>query len=464
MKIKMLFVFLVIMLLIVSIAQASGLFPSMNQMFGIAMPSLGGAISRLPTETISTDDGQIEIYHDFSPDEYLAFGRYLAGTDASILECSIVDGSATIRIHARGAEMSLRYDWKHATAEIIYPSGTRPESEIATVKNTSSILPPLGGVMPSVRSVVHHGPDSVTQNGDGTTEVYLSFSDSEYLQLSEYFGQTGAEIKDSSIENGILAGTIYLDGYTFNLNYNWNSKAISIHYPAGTWPEKEKWHPLTSNAPIFPALSDIGKELPHLSQALKRPADGTSVLPNGSTQETYLNFTAGDYNAFSQYLLDSDCTVSNYSTDESGKIIINLANKSGAFSFTYDAVRSQALVTYPSNSRVAAAYVPTPTPIPVPTVSSTPKPTPEPNYTVQECGSIAQEYFYHNIKWHNPRSLQVHGITASRTHIVFNYYSDGWIIAIDYSAQVVAGGYKRNTGYIWVNYNTGKVERTAGFD
>ena len=60
-------------------AIAGGLFPTTNEMFGMAMPSVGIVINRVADGQCDMDSGSQETYLNFTIDDYRAFGQYLAG-------------------------------------------------------------------------------------------------------------------------------------------------------------------------------------------------------------------------------------------------------------------------------------------------------------------------------------------------------------------------------------------------
>lgn len=51
-----------VLMMLTGTASAEGLFPSMNQMFGTAMPSIGAALGRTADETGENTDGKYEVY------------------------------------------------------------------------------------------------------------------------------------------------------------------------------------------------------------------------------------------------------------------------------------------------------------------------------------------------------------------------------------------------------------------
>lgn len=447
--------FIIILLFVASVANASGLFPSMDNMFGTAMPSVGLVIGREADVQEETEDGSRETYLNFTSGDYLAFGQYLAGIGAKITYYSLESSAVAATISARDASMTFSFNWAEGAAVVVYPSGTRAETEKESVKLMDSILPPVGGVMPSAEFAINRKPDEQTSNEEGTTQIWNQFSDEDYAAFSAYLAKAGAELKDSNIEAGILNAEISLNGFSFRLIFNWNAQTASVIYPESTTPESSRWKNPVGSGTILPEIGSLGKELPRISAALQREPSSEETLQEGGLQEIYLNFTEADYNAFSQYLQKTGCSLEDYHTDDNGILVINLTNGSGKMTFSYDAVRHTGTVTYPGQTRIEKAWVATPTPKP----EATPKPTEKTvtaGYSESDCWRTAYQYFM-NLRWKNPDSVTIHDHTTS-------YSSDGYLFTIDYSAQNSFGGTTRAYYWITVNSSTNKVTSAFGSD
>lgn len=362
-----------VLILLVSTASAEGLFPSMNQLFGTAMPSVGVALERTADETADTGRGKEETYRGFTYDDYTAFGAYLAGAGAALKDTAMTENTITATLSVRGASMIFAYDWSSQTATAIYPSGTRPETEKEAVETKANILPPVGGIMPSPQFAVGRKPDSESTADNGITQEWKNFTDTDYSAFSTYLAQAGAILKQSSVLGGVLTAEISLSASSFTFTYDWHTKAATVFYPSGTMPEREKWNMLKGSGTILPKIDTIGKELPSMSQALSRLPDATETLEDGSRSETYNNFDEGDYTAFSQYLLNTGCAVDDYHVENGNVMIIQLSNLTGTFTFTYDALRHTGKIVYPKGSRIEKAWV-APTATPKPVSTATPKP------------------------------------------------------------------------------------------
>lgn len=452
---KTLCFFIMIMMLVMSVASAGGLFPSMDEMLGTAMPSVGLAIGRGADMSDETEDSSREIYVDFSGEDYIAFGRYLAGIGATIKEYSSEGNTMTAVISARGAEMTFSYNWADKTATVLYPSDTRAETEKESVEPGDSVLPPVGGVMPSAEFAINRKPDEQTSSKEGLVLTWDPFSDEDYAAFSAYLAETGAALKDSSIDAGVLNAEIVLNGFTFRFIFNWNARKASVIYPDGTTPESSRWNVPVGRGSVLPELSSLGKELPRISMALEREPSSDETLPDGSLKETYLDFSEKDYNTFSKYLQKSECTLEDYHADDSGIMVISLSNGSGKMTFTYDALHHTGIVEYPVHTRVERAWAPTPTPEP----RATPEPTEKvitATYSIDDLLRTARTYFY-NLRWKNPNSVTIHSYS-------YDFRDGGIVFAFDYSAENGFGGINRSYYWVTVDPDTNTVIRAFGSD
>ena len=435
------------LILMIFTASAGGLFPSMDEMFGISMPSVGLAIGR-PAD-VQEETG--EMYLNFNGEDYLAFGQYLAGTGAKVTDYSVESGAMTATISARDASMIFLFNWSDKIAVVIYPSGTRAETEKESVEPGDSVLPPVGGVMPSAEFAIGRKPDKQSADAEGLTLTWDTFSDDDYTAFSAYLAETGAALKDSSIDAGILNAEIGLNGFSFRLVFNWNAQTASVVYPEGTTPESSRWNAPVGSGSVLPELSSLGKELPRISMALEREPSSAETLEDGGLRETYNDFSEADYNTFSQYLQKTGCALLDYHTDDSGALVINLTNGSGNLVFLYDALRHTGIAEYPCHNRIERAWEPTPE------SSATPKPETTPykaNYSIDDLWGTAEKYF-NNLRWGKPESVEIH-------HVSYSYRDGGVVFQIDYSAENGFGGTTRSYYWVTVDPDTNTVIRAFG--
>ncbi len=353
-----------LLIIFASAAGASGLFPSTNEMFGKAMPSVGMAIGRTADEISESEDALAETYLHFGAKEYMTFGRYLAGIGASVQQSEITDTEIRVTLSAREAEMSLTYNWKEQKGTAFYPAGTRPEREKAEEEGQDSLLPQVGGILPSATFAISREPDEVRNENGGTKQVYSAFSDEDYSSFSLYLGQSGAAIQSSTNESGVLEAEIELRGAAFSFVYDWNRQTASCFYPQGTIPEICRCAAGGKSKGLLPQIDSIGEVLPSLSLAINRQPDSVKAPKDGSIRETYGDFDDEDYDIFSEYLSKKNCKTAEFQIQNESVLLIQLSNRSGKMSFTYDALNHEAQIIYPAFSRVEKIW-----PVTVPEVN-----------------------------------------------------------------------------------------------
>lgn len=433
---------------------AGGLFPDADEMFGVSLPSVGLAIGKAASEQSDTDAGYQETYTGFSMADYFTVGQYLAGVGAKIVDYKIDGSSIIATITARDSSMTFSYDWAEQIAIVLYPAGSRAETELQTTEPDESILPPIGGIMPSAEFAIGRKPDEQVMDDGKQILNWNEFRDEDYAAFSAYLGEAGAELKDSAINAGVLNAEIGLNGFAFSFVYDWNEQTAQLIYPDGTAPETNRWNSPAGNGSILPEISSMGKELPRISAALEREPSSSETLQDGVILETYLDFSEADYSTFSQYLQKMNCALDDYHAEEDGTMVIHLSNGSGKMTFSYDAVRHIGTVEYPNHTRVEKAWAATP--VPTQKAESTPEPKKNVTYTVDDLWRIARKYFY-NLRWKNPNSVTIHDYT-------WDLRDGGIVFQIDYSAENGFGGTNRSYYWVTVDPDTCEVIRAFGTD
>ena len=242
------------LLMLVSSAAAEGVFPSINQLFGTAMPSVGAALGRSAGTAGENENGKYETYSDFSYDDYTAFGAYLAGASAVLENTDVTESAVTVTLSVRGASMQFIYDWNARTATAVYPSGTRPETEKETAEEKASILPEpdnIGKPMPSLGEALGRYPDEeiAWQNG-GSTEVFQGVTETEFNAFSVYLSEQSAVLEDYETVGSSFFASVQVDGKTVAFTYDIQTKEAKVTYPRGTY---DKW--------LYDAKRQSGSEL-----------------------------------------------------------------------------------------------------------------------------------------------------------------------------------------------------------
>lgn len=315
----------------------------------------------------------------------------------------------------------------------------------------------FGVIMPDIRFAVGREPDSIEKGSDGETFVYQSFTPSDYDAYGQYAKAEGLKLKHQDVTDGTLTAELEKDGSSITFQYNYAKKEASVFYPADVRREKEKSDAKLSGTILPDANTIFGKGLPRISTAILRYPDNKETLQDGSYCETYQNFGEQDYASFSSYLKEAECSVGSYYIDDQGALVIPLTMGESSFVFTYDQLRARAVATYPDGviieTEIPPSAIPTPVPTAAPKATEKPKPTQKTGYSESECWNIAENYLKGILK--NPNSLQIHSHT---TFIGANSYT----FTIDYSAQNGFGGYNRETYFIEVNFNTGKIVSAFG--
>ena len=120
---------LAILMCVISLtAVCEGLLPSLSDVYGVAMPSLGDVLNRYADSEEKEESGSTTQYWSgISEDDFEAFSAYLAESQAELRNYSVENGVLSAMIGKNGKEFRFQYDPKAATATIVYPKGTYDE-------------------------------------------------------------------------------------------------------------------------------------------------------------------------------------------------------------------------------------------------------------------------------------------------------------------------------------------------
>ncbi len=227
-------------LLISLTASAEGLFPSMNQLFDIAMPSIGVALGYDASETGENENGKYEVYSGFSYDDYTAFGAYLAGIDAILTDITMTDSTITVTLSARDASMQFIYNWEAQTATAVYPSGTWAETEKQAVKTKESILPLIENRVPmfSFGEALCRYPDEEKSDANGDkTEIFKNVTEADFNTFSVYLSDRGAKLADYQVIDSSFSASIQMKGKVIGFTYDKKTLEARVTYPKDTYDE-----------------------------------------------------------------------------------------------------------------------------------------------------------------------------------------------------------------------------------
>jgi len=109
----------------VSAATAEGLLPELDDLYGVAMPSLFDTLNREPDEQDTLDNESVqEIWHNVSDTEYTEFGDFLSQSGCEMASYK-TDGSIfDAEITKEGKSFFFSYNTANKDAVLIYPKGT----------------------------------------------------------------------------------------------------------------------------------------------------------------------------------------------------------------------------------------------------------------------------------------------------------------------------------------------------
>lgn len=216
----------------------------------------------------------------------------------------------------------------------------------------------FGAYMPSAGYAIDREPDEVLVTEEGTTESYSDFTLSDLVTFGRYLAFSDCDVRDFDIEAAAksLKATVSKTGQ-IEIDYGYKTQVLSVFYPEGTRPEKEKNENWTGgkDLPIlFPFDENVFRSyfLPSVAVAVGRAPD--SIDKDGGNQiYRYSEFSDDDYNNFSRYLAKKDCSVA--SIDLNGGVMsVTVEYEGTEFVFEYDREKQTASVTYPADRRVEA--------------------------------------------------------------------------------------------------------------
>ena len=116
------------MFAIVHIACAEGLLPTLTDVYGIPMPSLGGVLPRYADSVTEAEDGSsVETWNNVSEEDFESFSSYLEEAGAALQDYAVKGGVFEATIAKNGRTFYFSYDPGTQTAIVSYPEGTYDE-------------------------------------------------------------------------------------------------------------------------------------------------------------------------------------------------------------------------------------------------------------------------------------------------------------------------------------------------
>ncbi len=234
---RSLLITLLIAVLVVASAGAESVLSSMDQLPGTAMPSIEAALGRTVNDTADTERGKVETYHDFTYEDYNVFVAYLNGIGAKAEDTTIKDGTITFMLSIRGASMEFAFDWNNQTATVVYPSGTRPETEKEVINHPP--VDEIGKPMPSLGEALGRYPDEEISVADGDSiEVFKGLTGEDYVTFLEYLGKWGIAPAYDQTGDSSFSVSIQEDEKTIVCAFDMQTMEVRATYPKGTY---DKW-------------------------------------------------------------------------------------------------------------------------------------------------------------------------------------------------------------------------------
>lgn len=344
----------VLVLLLMPIgASASGLFGNFNQIYGTPMPSIRSVTGRAADTTDAIDTGMLLTWRNIDENTYVTFSRYLSGWGCTIDNVQVVGDVMSCTIVGQNCIVIMEYDHSDGIISILYPEGTREEDQAIVNTSDSDALPHLDELFAVyIPDLSAAGGLALSQQTDciGSTIIsYNNVSLDMYSKLSTALGGTGCILTDFSVQRSTLTATVTLGNSTLTVVYNYNTQMMQLIYSPSVVIVSDA-SAITAGEYILPHLETLwAQSVPDISNVMMRVADITEVTDPYITQ-TWINFSAADYASLNQYLLDTGCTLVDYSLGEN-YVIFNMSKNSELFVIIYD--RANKAVIQRTNSTTA---------------------------------------------------------------------------------------------------------------
>ena len=122
----------IIMLLICTLmsacACAEGLLPDLEEVYGVAMPSLYTLLDRYPDAVEETEAGLEETWENLSDADFTAFGEHLSDSGCEMLNYTTENSVFEAEVGRSGKTYRFIYDGTTKRAKLVFPSGTYDEA------------------------------------------------------------------------------------------------------------------------------------------------------------------------------------------------------------------------------------------------------------------------------------------------------------------------------------------------
>lgn len=130
-----------VMVLVMQMAFADGLFPSVNQMFGEKVPSVALILGREAQSDTTSDNVHTLVFTEFSVKDYEKLSVGLAAQNCNLNSSQPHSNSAVAVVMSGNNRITITYDYPNAKLTVAYPTNVRLDTEIVKpTKGTQGIL------------------------------------------------------------------------------------------------------------------------------------------------------------------------------------------------------------------------------------------------------------------------------------------------------------------------------------
>ena len=131
---KMICIMLVCLMLGCSVF-AEGILPSLDNVYGVPMPSLYTLLNRYPDTYEETEEGVKETWESLSDADFTAFGEHLSASGCEMLNYTSENGVFDAEVGKNGKVFHFIYDGATKQAMLVFPVGTYDEALFETERN-----------------------------------------------------------------------------------------------------------------------------------------------------------------------------------------------------------------------------------------------------------------------------------------------------------------------------------------
>ena len=189
---RKIFALLCACLLMAPSALGGGLLPTLENAYGIAMPSLTEALGRYPESEETADSAAVERWVSVTEDDFTAFGVYLKKCGAALRDYRVEGSVFTATVEKGGGAFEFVFDTDAETARVTYSAGSYDE-RLFTVKSVWNAAEAAAAAARdakySVGNYVTFGHYPQTSGGNDSTPIewlVLARDGNKALLLSRY--------------------------------------------------------------------------------------------------------------------------------------------------------------------------------------------------------------------------------------------------------------------------------------